>query len=120
MISIGIYQDSPQQKKRIRQYCGQFLADKGIEFQFLDFTSEERLLAYQKNRIHLLFLDTRYRNSMDGIALMHRLEKHENISHIVYLSDCIDRLIESFGEKTIGFCLRPLNYDLVPCGCPIC
>nr|MCR5461198.1 response regulator [Acetatifactor sp.] len=71
MITIGICDDEEAYRDRIKTICSEYLAEREMECQFTMFSSGEEVLAYQGDRMLLLFLDIEM-PGIDGLEVMEK------------------------------------------------
>lgn len=110
MIRIGICDDEELMIEIMKDFCGVYLAEKGVDYSLISFDSGEAALKYcgekESKGLDLLFLDIGLRE-MDGIAVKNVLAKNANVHRIVFVSGYQERMPDAFGQKTIGFITKP-------------
>ena len=108
MIIIGICDDEEQYRAQIKLLCSAFFDTQKQEFGFVEFTSGEEVLAYQGDRIHLLFLDIEM-PGMGGLEVLSRVRRNERIWRIVFVTSHKELKWETIDLKTLAFLEKPLE-----------
>lgn len=112
MIRIGICDDQPKQIEKIKRICEEYSKKQDMNCEYVLFSSGEKVLEYNREFIHLLFLDIEM-EKIDGITVMKQLEQRENVWRIVFVSNHDDAVWETFGIKTLGFVRKPVIYNTI-------
>lgn len=79
---------------------------------FLEFESGEEALAYDGDKMHLLFLDIEM-PGIGGIRVMRCLEDTDRVWRVVFVSGHQEMVFETFGVKTLGFGVKPVKAEKV-------
>ncbi|MCR5459511.1 MAG: LytTR family DNA-binding domain-containing protein [Acetatifactor sp.] len=108
MITIGICDDEKAYRDHLRKICGSYLDAQKQEFHFVEFTSGEEVLAYQGDKIHLLFLDIEM-PGMDGLEVMKKVRSNELIWRIVFVTSHKELKWETIDLKTLAFMEKPIE-----------
>lgn len=110
MIQIGICDDEREQRDWIKKLCSRYFYERKLEFGTILFDSGERVLAYNGERLHLLFLDIEMED-IDGIKVLREMEKTEKVWRVVFISSHEEDVWDTFGLKTLGFIRKPVSYE---------
>ena len=112
MVRIGICDDSIRDRERIKIFCNNYFQKNDVEYQCLEFSSGEELLAYcyrkKKENIDLLFLDVEM-GKIDGISVRQELQEVPFVKRIVFITGHAEVVLKAFGEKVIGFAEKPVS-----------
>ena len=108
MITIGICDDEEAYRDHVKKLCGSFLDAQNQECQFIEFASGEEVLAYQGDKIHLLFLDIEM-PGMDGLQVMEKVRGNERIWRIVFVTSHKELRWETIDLKTLAFLEKPVD-----------
>lgn len=113
---IGICDDERGSRKEVRKLCDMYFAQNTECHEYVEFESGEDVLVYseqiESRQIDLLFLDIEMKG-MDGIQLMEQIVKNPTVRGIVFVTGHRDKVFEAFGQKTIGYILKPASYERV-------
>ena len=111
---IGICDDSARDRELIYNYCEAFFARFDMEHQYRMFSSGEEVLDYcrgkDRQRVDLLFLDIEL-GEIDGIQVKDRILRKGMVWRIVFVSGNQDKVFLSFGLKTLGFLVKPVEEE---------
>ncbi|MGN0395457.1 MAG: LytR/AlgR family response regulator transcription factor [Coprococcus sp.] len=110
MIYIGICDDEIKYRKVAESFCARFFSNRNLEFKCILFQSGDEVLAYNGEKLMLLFLDIEM-DGTNGIEVMEKLQHNNNIWRIVFISSHERYIIDTFSLKTLGFCTKPLRYE---------
>lgn len=115
-MRIGICDDEKNARREVRKLCERYFCENQIEHDYIEFESGEAVLSYSiqqdNERIDLLFLDVEM-GKLNGISLKEQLLKQRVIDRIVFVTNHRDKVFDAFGQKTIGFILKPPAYERV-------
>lgn len=113
---IGICDDEKFARMSVRKLCEEYFNQNEIENSYIEFESGEDVLSYSmqadSEQIDLLFLDIEMKE-MNGICLMEQLLSQNAIWRIAFVTGYKDKVFDAFGQKTIGFILKPPSYEQV-------
>ncbi|MBQ7925459.1 MAG: response regulator transcription factor [Lachnospiraceae bacterium] len=112
MITIGICDDEQLLREQLRQMCREVFEKEQLEYQILEFASGEEVLAYEGDKVHLLFLDIEM-PGINGIQVMRSLEDTDRIWRVVFVSSHQEMVYEAFGLRTLGFGVKPVKAEQV-------
>ena len=111
---IGICDDSARDRALIYNYCEAFFARLDMGHQYRMFSSGEEVLDYcrgkDRQRVDLLFLDIEL-GEIDGIQVKDRILRKGMVWRIVFVSGNQDKVFLSFGLKTLGFLVKPVEEE---------
>lgn len=111
---IGICDDQKQDRQYIHSLCEAFFQTRKIEHEYRMFSSGEEVLDYcrqkEQARVDLLFLDIEL-GYIDGIQVKDRILRQDMVWRIVFVSGYQDKVFLSFGLKTLGFLVKPVEQD---------
>lgn len=105
---IGICDDESKWHKAVSDSCSRYFDNKGIHYEIYSYMKGEELLKEKEKNIDILFLDVEM-DSMDGLAVMKKVEKMPNIHNIIFVSSHPEAVWDSFGYKTKGFVTKPFT-----------
>ena len=108
MIIIGICDDEEVYRAQIRKLCSAFFDAQKQEYGFVEFASGEEVLAYQGDKIHLLFLDIEMPGK-DGLEVLSEVRRNERIWRIVFVTSHRELKWETVDLKTLAFLEKPLE-----------
>ena len=112
-MKVAICDDNLEVRQQIRTMCEAYFAGDNGEYQIILFESGEEVMEYveEKNNtvIDILFLDIEM-PGINGIALKDILTKNDKVWRIVYVSNYMEKMIDTFSTKTIGFLPKPVSY----------
>lgn len=108
MILIGICDDEEVFRAQIRNLCSAFFDAQNQEYGFVEFASGEDVLAYQGEKIHLLFLDIEM-PGIDGLEVLGKVRRNERIWRIVFVTSHKELKWETIDLKTLAFLEKPLD-----------
>lgn len=107
-ITIGICDDETFFIEQIKFACEDYLEDICKEIEFVFFKSGEEVIAYQGEKLDLLFLDIEL-GGVDGIEVMNQINHSPYVWRIVFVSTHNEMVWDTFGIKTLGFCRKPVK-----------
>lgn len=107
MITIGICDDEEAYRDRIKTICSEYLAEREMDCQFTMFSSGEEVLAYQGDRMLLLFLDIEM-PGIDGLEVMEKLRGNDLIWRIVFVTNHKELQWDTVDLKTLAFLEKPI------------
>lgn len=111
---IGICDDQKQDRQYIHSLCEAFFQTHKMEHEYRMFSSGEEVLDYcrqkEQARVDLLFLDIEL-GYIDGIQVKDRILRQDMVWRIVFVSGYQDKVLLSFGLKTLGFLVKPVEQD---------
>lgn len=110
MFTIGICDDDERYRTELVGLCDDYIKSNNLECEIIQFSSGEEVLAYEGDKICLLLLDVEM-GKIDGIEVMRRLEKSSMVWRIVFVTSHEECVWDSFGLKTLGFAVKPLDYN---------
>lgn len=108
MITIGICDDEEAYRDRIKTICSEYLAEREMECQFTMFSSGEEVLAYQGDRMLLLFLDIEM-PGIDGLEVMEKVRGNDLIWRIVFVTSHKELKWDTIDLKTLAFLEKPID-----------
>jgi len=108
MIDIGICDDDAVCRAEIKTLCSAVFCAQKQEFSVVEFASGEEVLAYQGDRIHLLFLDIEMPGP-DGLEVLARIRRNERFWRIVFVTSHKEFKWETVDLKTLAFLEKPLD-----------
>lgn len=108
MIIIGICDDEEVYRAQIKELCSAVFEEQNQEFDFVEFTSGEEVLAYRGDKIHLLFLDIEM-PGMDGLTVLSEVRRNERIWRIVFVTSHKELKWDTVDLKTLAFLEKPLE-----------
>ena len=108
MITIGICDDEKEYRDRLKEQCGAFFEVQKQECQFVEFASGEEVLAYQGDKIHLLFLDIEM-PGMSGLEVMKNIRKGDLIWRVVFVTSHKELKWDTIDLKTLAFLEKPID-----------
>lgn len=111
MLYIGICDDEISWINPIRNVCKIYEQENNEKFEYMIFRSGEEVLAYE-GEISVLFLDIEMQG-LDGIETMNQLIKKNNVWKIVFITSHEERMIDTFGLKTLGFVSKTKDIDSI-------
>jgi len=115
-MRIGICDDEKYARQEVQKLCELFFDENCIEHNYIEFESGEEVLTYSTKQdsspIDLLFLDVEM-EGVDGIRLKEQLLRQRTIERIVFVTSHKDKVFDAFGQKTIGFIMKPPTYERV-------
>jgi len=115
-MRIGICDDETYARQEVRKLCELYFNENKIEHDYIEFESGEAVLAYSTKQdslpIDLLFLDVEM-EGLNGICLKEHLLRQRTIERIVFVTSHKDKVFDAFGQKTIGFIMKPPTYERV-------
>ncbi len=113
---VGICDDEQNARIEVRELCDKYFSQNKESSKFVEFVSGEEVLDYcskiENEPIDLLFLDIEMKD-LDGVRLMEQLVKNRTVRRIVFVTSHKDKVFDAFGQKTIGFILKPPSYERV-------
>ncbi|MBQ7925683.1 MAG: response regulator transcription factor [Lachnospiraceae bacterium] len=112
MIIIGICDDELRSREHLKRICQAYFMNEKSEYRIEEFISGEEALAYDGDKMHLLFLDIEM-PGIDGIQVMHSLEKSNKVWRVVFVSSHQNMVFETLGVKTLGFGVKPVRAEQV-------
>lgn len=111
---IGICDDVAEDRQRIYKFCEAFFSTCDMEHQYRMFARGEEVLEYcrqkDQERVDLLFLDIEL-GVIDGIQVKDRILRQDMVWRIVFVSGYQDKVLLSFGLKTLGFLVKPARRE---------
>lgn len=110
MILIGICDDEKMHRINVRQLCERYFTEFPQERSYMEFASGEEVLAYQGERIHLLFLDIEMGDA-SGIDVLNSLRESNRIWRIAFASSHGEQRLDTIDMKTLTFLDKPLSYE---------
>ena len=108
MIIIGICDDEEVYRSQIKSFCDAYFDVVKEEHEYVIFTSGEDVLAYQGERIHLLFLDIEM-PGMDGLKVLEEVRKNDRIWRIVFVTSHKELRWDTIDLKTLAFLEKPIE-----------
>lgn len=113
-MNVAICDDNTDIHVQLHNLLSEFSHQYEQEIKVVDFMNAEEVLDYIKAektaKIDLLLLDIEM-DGLDGITLNQYLLKNNKISWIVYISNFVERMSETFSEKTLGFISKPIDKE---------
>lgn len=108
LINVGICSDSIIDRIELRRSCEEIRNDlKPEEFEIVEFSSVKEVMIYE-GVINILLLDIGC-SGLEEADWKEEIEARKNIETIVFVSDCIETIFGTFGKKTRGFLLKPIE-----------
>lgn len=113
MLQIGICDDSAEARQHMLQLCQKYYENNTDAFEYKMYKNAEEVLEYcddeENQKIDILFLDIEM-DGLSGIKLKDRVLKLDKIWRIAFVSSHDEKMIDSFGIKTIDFIRKPAGY----------
>ena len=113
MLRIGICDDSAEARQHMLQLCQKYYENNTDAFEYKMYKNAEEVLEYcddeENQKIDILFLDIEM-DGLSGIKLKERVLKLDKIWRIAFVSSHDEKMIDSFGIKTIDFIRKPAGY----------
>ncbi|MBO4398520.1 MAG: response regulator transcription factor [Lachnospiraceae bacterium] len=108
MIIIGICDDEEEYRAQIRTLCSAFFDAQKQECGFVEFPSGEDVLAYQGDRIHLLFLDIEMPGT-GGLEVLTKVRGNDRFWRIVFVTSHKELKWDTVDLKTLAFLEKPID-----------
>ncbi len=105
---IGICDDEEVYRAQLKTLCSAFLDAQKQEYGFVEFASGEEVLAYQGEKIHLLFLDIEMPGA-DGLEVLAELRRNDRFWRIVFVTSHKELKWDTVDLKTLAFLEKPLE-----------
>lgn len=109
MILIGICDDEQLHRSNVRELCERFFSEFPNEHDYVEFSSGEEVLAYDGERMLLLFLDIQM-GEVSGLDILNALREKENVWRIAFISSYVEYRIDTIDLMTLAFLEKPLTY----------
>lgn len=110
MIIIGICDDEQLHRIRVKELCERYFSEYPNEHDYVEFSSGEEVLAYEGERMYLLFLDIEM-GETNGIEVLNALREKDNVWRIAFASSHTEYAIDTIDMKTLAFLNKPLTYE---------
>ena len=110
MVVIGICDDEKLHRNHAISLCEQYFRELPMEHSYVEFASGEEVLAYQGEKIHLLFLDIEMGDT-SGLDVLNALREKDPIWRIAFASSHTEQRLDTIDMKTLAFLDKPLQYD---------
>lgn len=110
MILIGVCDDEQMYRFHVIQLCERYFREVALEHAYVEFASGEEVLAYQGDRIHLLFLDIEMGDA-SGLDVLNRLRESDTIWRIAFASSHGEQRLDTIDMKTLAFLDKLLSYE---------
>ncbi|WP_160036158.1 LytR/AlgR family response regulator transcription factor [Paenibacillus sp. An7] len=115
MYRIAICDDDEQQRKQVRRMLITLSVKTGVEFELIEFTSGEQLIAHYENQeapFHILVLDIEM-SGLNGIQTAQKLRAMKrNHEQIVFLTSYAEYMLESFDVVTFQYLIKPVEPEI--------
>lgn len=108
-LHIAICDDNSLHRKEIGKCISRYSVEAKVYTQCVEFSSGEEL-EKANTGFDLLFLDIEM-PGINGIELMQRLERRNNIWRIIFVSSHDEMVYDVFGLRTLGFVRKPAEYE---------
>lgn len=105
-LIIGICDDEPLVRKKIREVVDRIQLEKGVKFFIVEFSDGDEVLSFDK-KIDLLILDIEMPES-NGFFVFNILQMREEDTEIIYVADHEEWMEDSFGPHVHGFVKKRL------------
>lgn len=112
MYTIGICDDESLYREHLRTLCERYFSNIGEEYQCVEFSTGEELLAYENGKLHLLFLDIEM-PGINGIEVLRKVENYDWIWRVVFVSSHEELVWKAFSIKTLEFARKPVSHEQV-------
>lgn len=109
MITIGICDDETAHRETIKAFCQHYFEARQQEWRYVDFSFGEEVLAYQGDRMLLLFLDIEM-GETSGLDVMERLRESDVVWRIAFVSCHQELKLDAIEVKTLAFLDKPITY----------
>lgn len=109
MIIIGICDDEKMYRAQIIEICEQYFQIHSYEHKYVEFASGEEALAYQGDKILLLFLDIEM-GETSGLDVLDRLRESDLVWRIAFASSHKEQMLDTIDLKTLAFLEKPIAY----------
>lgn len=113
MLSIGICDDSQDNRQSLRWLLESILEGKNIEHTIFEFSSGETLLQWDQkhpNEIDLLFLDIEM-GSVNGMETARQLREKHSALQIVFVTGFSDYVFDGYRVGALGYLMKPAKRD---------
>lgn len=113
MLSIGICDDSQDNRQSLRWLLESILEGKNIEHTIFEFSSGETLLQWDQkhpNEIDLLFLDIEM-GSVNGMETASQLREKHSALQIVFVTGFSDYVFDGYHVGALGYLMKPAKRD---------
>ena len=113
MLSIGICDDSQDNRQSLRWLLESILEGKNIEHTIFEFSSGETLLQWDQkhpNEIDLLFLDIEM-GSVNGMETASQLREKHSALQIVFVTGFSDYVFDGYRVGALGYLMKPAKRD---------
>lgn len=113
MLSIGICDDSQDNRQSLRWLLESILEEKNIEHAIFEFSSGETLLQWDQkhpNEIDLLFLDIEM-GSVNGMETASQLREKHSALQIVFVTGFSDYVFDGYRVGALGYLMKPAKRD---------
>ena len=112
MITIGICDDDAFWRDCIRDCCERAMKRLAQECGFVEFSSGEEVLAYEGERIQLLFLDIEM-PGISGLEVMEKCRRNPFIWRMAFVSSHDEYRWDTLDLKTLTFLEKPVEEAVV-------
>lgn len=105
----GIFDSDEKVRNKIKLYIERFERDYKIQFEVYIYELAEELLN-TNIEFDIIILDTGL-DGMSGIELAHNIRKMDKHVLLVFISACIDYVLDAFRVQAFRFLIKPVTYE---------
>lgn len=109
MILIGICDDEKIHRRQIMEMCEHFFEMSPQEHDYVEFSSGDEALAYQGDKLLLLFLDIEM-GETSGLEVLEKLRDSDLVWRIAFASSHKEQRLDTIDMKTLAFLEKPIQY----------
>ncbi len=111
MIRIGICDDIYDARMQLRIALERILEHKGMQSNFIEFSSGEKVLQWLKTHtgeLDILFLDMKM-TGIDGMETAKRIRKADEDMGLVFVTSYADRVFDGYSVSALAYLMKPVK-----------
>lgn len=109
MLNIAIVEDNAEAAEVLKEYCGRYLKEHGINFKLDSFDNPVLFLTGFNSNYEVILLDIELPD-MNGIELARRIRKSDQAAVIIFVTNFSAFAVEGYEVDASDYILKPVSY----------
>jgi DNA-binding LytR/AlgR family response regulator len=108
MIKIAIVEDELTYRKQLNTYIRQYEAEKGEEFQIVNFSDGLDIVENYSASYDIIFMDIEMKH-MNGMAAAQRIREQDKEVVLIFITNLAQFAIQGYQVEALDYVLKPIN-----------
>lgn len=109
MYRVAIAEDSAFERKQLTEYLRRYEKEKGVQFDILEFSDGDELIAHYPENPDILFMDI-VMEHMDGLKAARLVRRRDERVVLIFVTNMVQYAVRGYSVDALDFMVKPLSY----------